>query len=184
MQYAAQPSGTETKSVLSQIIAAKLMLLLYTTRYWTSTLNMVLVPCTLLSGGLEPEPCHVWQSIGTANILQLADLAAQCIYGFTISSLTGDRLYLLNHVSTLWVALYQLLALLLPQGLFKRTKSRQSKKYAPTNKASDTKNEVFDSALLRRLKSALVNDLAFIHCAVLVLCTMGASYWAYQIFGP
>ena len=51
MQYAAQPRGTEKKSVLSQIIAAKLMLLLYIALYWTSTVNMVLVPCALLSGG-------------------------------------------------------------------------------------------------------------------------------------
>ena len=101
MQYAAQQRGTEKKSVLSQVIAAKLMLLLNTTPYWTSTVNMVLVPCALLSGGLQSRPGQVWQSIGTANTLALADFAAQCIYGFTISSLTRGRLHVLNHLSTL-----------------------------------------------------------------------------------
>ncbi|KAM0797383.1 nucleotide-diphospho-sugar transferase [Usnea florida] len=184
MEYAAQPSGTEKKSVLSQVIAAKLMLLLYTTPYWTSTLNMVVVPCALVSGGLQSGPGHVWPSIGTANILGLADFAAQYIYGFTISSLTGGRLPVFNHLSALWIAPHQLLALLLPHGLFKRAKSRQSQSYAPTNKSSDTETQVFSAPLVRRVKSALVNDLAFIHCAVLVLCTMSASFWAYQILEP
>ena len=183
MQYAAQPTGKD-ESTVTQFIATRLMFLLYTMPYWTSTLNMLLVPCTLVSGALESRSSHASPRTQTAIILALTKFSAQCLYGYTISSLANGRLYVLNHLSALWVAPYQLRALLLPNGLIKKKKPGRAQSYVPTNTASQTEKLVSDAALMGRFRSALVKDLALLHCSVLFLCAIGVGYWIYDILEP
>ncbi|KAL8812969.1 MAG: hypothetical protein Q9200_000630 [Gallowayella weberi] len=176
MQHATQPTGKQKPS-MTQIIEAKLMLLLFTTPYWTSTLNMLLVPCTLLYGGLESRYSHALQPTRTATILALTDFAAQYLYGYTVSAIANDRLHVLHHLSTLWVAPHQLLALLFPKGLSKKKASGRTKTYVPTNKASEAEERIAGVALMQRVRSALVNDLALLHCSMFFVCAMSALYW-------
>ena len=183
IEHAAQPTGKEKRAV-AQNASANLTLLLYTMPYWTSTLNMLLVSYVLVSGGLESRFSHTSRLPKTSTILALADFAAQLLYGSTISSLVQGRLHVLSHFSALWLAPHQLLALLFPQGLFKKGTSRQAQTYVPTNKPSEFEKKSFDTTLMRRVRSAFVKDLALIHFTVLSVCAISAGDWTFYVLKP
>ena len=186
MEHAAPPSGKGT-SALAQAVKSRLLILLYTMPYWTSTLNMVLVPGVLTLGDFTPsidEPSHA--STNTNLVFALLDFAAQYLHGSTIAALAGGRIDVLGQFSALWIAPHQLLALILPRGgLFKKAKAQRSaEKFVPTNAQSKTEKASSgrNKTRFEQTASALFQNLNLVHVTLFCLCLASAAYWTRIIF--
>lgn len=174
---AMQATEKGTKASPSQAIAPKLILLLYTLPFWTSTLNMLIIPYILFAGGFASGFTSLLHPTRTMLVLSLIDFTSQCVYGSTISAVAQGRLYVLNHLSGLWTAPHQLLALVSPLALFRKFKSAQQQQYVPTNKASEAESRQTAKTWLRRVRDGLSKDLTFVHGTVLGVCILGAGVW-------
>ena len=174
MEHTVRPSQNE-QSAVSRIMAPKLILLLYTMPYWTSTLNMILVPCLLLFGGFGKRSSGPPYFTKSALVLALIDFVSQCLYGFTISALGQHRLYILHHLSSLWIAPHQLSALLGTLNQFARSSSVSGQPYAPTNKVQPN-----NDATKRQIDWALLKNVSLGHGIMLLICVAGASLWIFQ----
>ena len=183
MEHAAPPTGKGT-SALAQAVKSRLLILLYTMPYWTSTLNMLLVLGVLTLGDFTPSIENPSRTSTNINlILALLDFLAQYLFGSTISALAGGRIDVLGQFSALWIAPHQLLTLLLPHGLSKKAKARKSAEtFVPTNAQSNTERTTVKRTRFDQTTSALFQNLNLVHITVFCLCAVYAAYWTGIIF--
>ena len=180
-EQAMQRTEKGTRAPLSQTIAPKLILLLYTLPFWTGTLNMLVIPYVLLVGGFGSGFTSLLHPARTTLILSVIDFVSQCGYGSTISSVVQGRLYVMNHLASLWTAPHQLLALVSPPALLRRFKPAQRQQYVPTNKASEAESRQIAKTWLSRVRDGFSKDLILVHGTVFSVCILSAVFWTTHI---